>query len=45
MNGLKLTVGASIGIAICPADGRTAEDILQRGDAAMLRAKEDRGTL
>ena len=43
INGLKLTVGASIGIAICPADGRTAEDILQRGDAAMLRAKEDRG--
>ncbi len=44
INGLKLTVGASIGVAICPADGRTAEDILQRGDAAMLRAKEDRGT-
>jgi diguanylate cyclase (GGDEF)-like protein len=44
INGLKLTVGASIGIAICPADGRTPEEILQRGDAAMLRAKEDRGT-
>lgn len=44
INGLKLTVGASIGIAICPHDGVTPEDILQHGDAAMLRAKEDRGT-
>jgi predicted signal transduction protein with EAL and GGDEF domain len=43
VNGLKLTVGASIGIAMCPEDGRTAADLLQRGDAAMLRAKEDRG--
>lgn len=43
VNGLKLTVGASIGIAMCPADGRVAADLLQRGDAAMLRAKEDRG--
>ncbi|MGE0595732.1 MAG: putative bifunctional diguanylate cyclase/phosphodiesterase [Hyphomonadaceae bacterium] len=43
VNGLKLTVGASIGIAICPDDGRDAAEILQRGDAAMLRAKEDRG--
>jgi diguanylate cyclase (GGDEF)-like protein len=43
VNGLKLTVGASIGIAMCPGDGRIAADLLQRGDAAMLRAKEDRG--
>lgn len=43
VNGLKLTVGASIGIAMCPEDGRDAADLLQRGDAAMLRAKEDRG--
>lgn len=43
VNGLKLTVGASIGIAMCPEDGRVAADLLQRGDAAMLRAKEDRG--
>jgi diguanylate cyclase (GGDEF)-like protein len=43
VNGLKLAVGASIGIAMCPEDGRTAADLLQRGDAAMLRAKEDRG--
>jgi len=43
VNGLKLTVGASIGIALCPEDGRSAAELLQRGDAAMLRAKEDRG--
>jgi diguanylate cyclase (GGDEF)-like protein len=43
VNGLKLTVGASIGIAMCPEDGRSAAELLQRGDAAMLRAKEDRG--
>lgn len=43
VNGLKLTVGASIGVALCPEDGKTAADLLQRGDAAMLRAKEDRG--
>lgn len=43
VNGLKLTVGASIGIAMCPSDGRGAAELLQRGDAAMLRAKEDRG--
>ena len=43
VNGLKLAVGASIGIALCPEDGRDAAELLQRGDAAMLRAKEDRG--
>jgi diguanylate cyclase (GGDEF)-like protein len=43
VNGLKLTVGASIGIALCPEDSRDSAELLQRGDAAMLRAKEDRG--
>lgn len=43
INGLKLAVGASIGVAMCPVDGRTAADLLQHGDAAMLRAKQDRG--
>ncbi len=43
VNGLKLTVGASIGVALCPEDGSAPADLLQRGDAAMLRAKEDRG--
>lgn len=43
VNGLRLSVGASIGIAVCPSDGRQAAALLQHGDAAMLRAKEDRG--
>jgi diguanylate cyclase (GGDEF)-like protein len=43
VQGLQLAVGASIGVAMCPEDGVTAADLLQRGDAAMLRAKEDRG--
>jgi|CXWL01.1.fsa_nt_gi diguanylate cyclase (GGDEF)-like protein len=43
INGLRLTVGASVGIAVCPSDGRNAADLLQRGDAAMMRAKQDRG--
>ncbi len=44
VNGLKLTVGASVGIAVCPNDGQTVGDLLSRCDAAMLRAKDDRGT-
>ncbi len=43
INGLKLTVGASIGVAIYPQDGQTGADLLQNGDAAMLRAKANRG--
>lgn len=43
INGLKLTVGASIGIAVYPQDGRTGAELLQNGDAAMLRAKANRG--
>ena len=43
INGLKLAVGASVGIALCPVDGRSPAELLQHGDAAMLRAKEDRG--
>lgn len=36
---LKLTVRPSIGIAICPTDGDTAEALLKSADAAMYRAK------
>jgi diguanylate cyclase (GGDEF)-like protein len=43
VNGLKLAVGASIGISLCPEDGVDAAQLLQRGDAAMYRAKLDRG--
>jgi diguanylate cyclase (GGDEF)-like protein len=40
--GLRLTVRPSIGIAICPADGTSAEALLKSADAAMYRAKQDR---
>lgn len=44
VNGLKLAVGASVGIATCPEDGEDAAELLRRGDAAMLLAKEARGS-
>jgi len=43
INGLRLTVDASIGVAIYPQDGATGAELLQNGDAAMLRAKANRG--
>jgi diguanylate cyclase (GGDEF)-like protein len=36
---LTVTVRPSIGIATCPADGRTADALLKSADAAMYRAK------
>lgn len=36
---LKLTVRASIGIAVCPTDGASAEALLKSADNAMYRAK------
>ena len=40
-----LTVGATIGIAVYPGDGRNADELLKNADAAMYAAKEaGRGT-
>lgn len=36
---LQLTVRPSIGIAVCPTDGATAQGLLRHADSAMYRAK------
>lgn len=38
-NGHTFPVGVSIGIAFCPEDGVTIDDLLKRADIAMYRAK------
>ncbi len=43
VQGLKLSVGASMGIAMCPGDSDHVAEALRRCDVAMLRAKEGRG--
>lgn len=40
-----VSVGASIGVAFAPTDGRTTEELFKNADAALYRAKRDgRGT-
>ena len=39
VGGHELSISASIGIAMCPADGSSAHDALIHADAAMYRAK------
>lgn len=41
IGGILLTIGVSIGIAVHPEDGRTAEHLLKSADIALYKAKED----
>jgi diguanylate cyclase (GGDEF)-like protein/PAS domain S-box-containing protein len=42
VQGLQLSVEASIGIAVYPDDGEDVETLVQRADAAMYHAKEEK---
>lgn len=45
IRGKRVFVGASIGIALAPADGNDAKELLKKADIALYRAKRDgRGT-
>ncbi|WP_342150545.1 putative bifunctional diguanylate cyclase/phosphodiesterase [Methylorubrum sp. SB2] len=41
LDGQMLNVGASVGIALYPDDGRGADDLLKHADLALYRAKAD----
>ena len=40
LNGCEAHVTPSIGIAVCPTDGWTADELLQKADAALYRVKK-----
>ena len=42
LDGINLTVAGSIGAALCPEHGTTADELLQRADIAMYAAKSNR---
>ncbi|ACB35210.1 diguanylate cyclase/phosphodiesterase with PAS/PAC sensor(s) [Leptothrix cholodnii SP-6] len=43
LDGLRLTIKASVGIALFPADGADADNLLKNADSAMHRVKERQG--
>jgi diguanylate cyclase (GGDEF)-like protein len=46
LDGLRVQVGASIGVAVYPTDATTEADLLRKADLALYRAKQQgRGTL
>jgi diguanylate cyclase (GGDEF)-like protein len=42
LHGKSVSVGASIGVAVCPDDGRTADELLTAADKSMYLAKSMR---
>jgi diguanylate cyclase (GGDEF)-like protein len=44
VEGQALEIGCSIGVAVFPEHGKTADDVLRRADMAMYAAKESRHT-
>ena len=43
VNGRRAIIGASVGVAIAPYDGLTAEDLTRAADMALYAAKDSRG--
>ncbi|QDF36601.1 GGDEF domain-containing protein [Bradyrhizobium symbiodeficiens] len=43
VDGQVIELGVSVGVAVAPDDGRTAEALLSRSDKALYRAKQNRG--
>ena len=41
IDGQQVVIGASVGIALAPADGETADQLLRNADMALYQAKED----
>lgn len=41
IEGHQIAIGASVGVALHPADGPTADQLLKSGDIALYKAKED----
>jgi len=39
IDGARVTIGASIGIALCPDDGTTSEELIRNADLALYAAK------
>jgi len=45
IRGHHISVGGSIGVAMFPADGQSAEELIKQADIALYRAKETRGAI